>query len=579
MREPSILRLRIIGIMIFLFAGLIIGKLFFIQIVSAEKYREAANNQYTSISGGEFDRGTIFFKEKNNTIVSAASVKNGFLLSINPSLLSGLSASEKQEIYDKLSNVVEINKEDFFKKAAKENDPFEDIAHKLTPEQAKTIKAYALIGVSVSQEAWRVYPAGNLSSHILGFVGYLGDKLVGRYGIEEFYENILNRNNEGDLLINSFAEILLDTGKGFFGKNKEAAKKQGDVVLTIDPTTQLFLEETLDKTIKKWDGSLIGGIIIEPKTGKVLAMAAKPDFNPNRYGDESNLSLFINPNIESVFEFGSIMKPLTVAAALNDKVITPETTYDDKGYVILNGARIENYDGKVRGVVDMQEVLNHSLNTGAIFAMQQLGKDKFYDYLIKYGLADYTGIDLPGEAKGLISNLDNGREVEYATASFGQGIAITPIEMTRALSALANGGNIMKPYVAQDIITTDRNDEITKPKIQNQAITKETSEKITKMLVNTVDNALLNGQVKMEHYNIAAKTGTAQLPKTDGKGYEDNKYLHSFFGYGPANDAKFLIFLYIKDPVGARYASETLTYPFMDLMKFLLNYYEVPPDR
>lgn len=579
MRDQSISRLRIVGIIMFLFAGLIVGKLFIIQIVSADKYKEAANKQYVSAGGDEFDRGTIFFKEKNHTTVSAASVKNGFLLAINPSLLFSLSMLEKQEIYDKLSSVVEINKEDFFKKAAKENDPFEDIAHKLTLAQAEQVEAYNIAGVKTSQETWRFYPAGNLSSHILGFVGYDEDKLVGRYGIEEFYEDILKRNNDGDLLINSFAEIFLDTGKEFLGGGEKTIKKRGDVVLTVDPKVQLFLEETLGKIMEKWESSLAGGIIIEPKTGKILAMAAKPDFNPNYYGEESDMSLFVNPNVESVFEFGSIMKPLTIAAALNDKVITPDTTYDDKGYIILNGARIENYDGKARGVVDMQEVLGHSLNTGAIFAMQQLGKDKFYDYIIKYGLGDYTGIDLPGESKGLLSNLDSGREVEYATASFGQGIALSPIGMTRALSALANGGNIMKPYVVEEIIMMDGIDETIKPRIQSRAISEETSEKITRMLVGTTDNALLNGKVKMEHYSIAAKTGTAQLPRADGGGYEENKYLHSFFGYGPAYDSKFLIFLYVKEPVGARYASETLTYPFMDLMRFLLNYYDVPPDR
>ena len=578
MKDPLIHRLRIVGVIMFLFAGIIIGRLFFLQIVSADHYKREANNQYVAVSEEEFDRGKIFFKEKNNTTLSASSVKSGFVLALTPSLLP----EDKEGVYDKLSSVVDIDKEDFLKKAEKKGDPFEDIAHKLTSKQAETIKSYAIPGVKSYREDWRLYPAGNLSSHVLGFVGYKGDKLVGRYGIEEYYEDVLKRGSDNDFLINSFAEIFLNTGKNLFAGDKNSGTKvdrEGDIVLTIEPKVQLFLEDTLDKIMDKWDSSLSGGIIIEPKTGRILAMAAKPDFNPNHYGDETDLSVFVNPNIESVFEFGSIMKPLTIAAALNDKVITPNTTYDDKGYISLNGSRIENYDGKARGIVDMQEVLNHSLNTGAVFAMQQLGKDRFYDYIIKYGFGDYTGVVLPGEVKGLISNLDSSREIEYATASFGQGVALTPIEMTRALSTMANGGELMKPYVVDKILVAGGLDINIEPKKQDNVLSKETSKKITSMLINTVDTALLNGTVKLEHYSLAAKTGTAQLPSVDDKGYDKDKYLHSFFGYGPAYDSRFLVFLYVKEPVGARYASETLTYPFMDLMKFLLNYYEVPPDR
>ncbi|MCR4284250.1 MAG: penicillin-binding protein 2 [Parcubacteria group bacterium] len=575
MKDPLIRRLHIVGIIIFLFAGIIIAKLFMLQIVSADYYKKEANKQYVSVSEEEFDRGKIFFKEKNNTTVSAASVKSGFVLALTPSLLP----EDKETVYNKLINVVNIDKEDFLNKADKKDDPFEDIAHKLTSKQAEIIKNYDIPGVKSYQESWRLYPAGSLSSHILGFVGYKENKLIGRYGIEKYYEDVLKRGGEGDFLVNSFAEIFLDVGKELLVGDKKLANKEGDVVLTIEPKVQFFLEETLGKIMDKWNGSLVGGIIIEPKTGKILAMAAKPDFDPNYYGKESDLALFVNPNVESVFEFGSIMKPLTVAAALNDKVITPGSTYNDEGYVLLNGARIENYDGKARGIVDMQEVLNHSLNTGAVFAMQRLGKDRFYDYIIKYGFGDYTGIDLPGEVKGLISNLDSFREIEYATASFGQGIALTPVEMARALSSLANGGNLMKPYIVDSILVAGGPDINIEPKKQDEVISKETSDKITAMLVKTVDEALFGGIVKMDNYSIAAKTGTAQLASQDGNGYDKNKYLHSFFGYGPAYDSRFLVFLYVKEPIGARYASETLTYPFMDLMKFLLNYYEVPPDR
>ena len=182
-------------------------------------------------------------------------------------------------------------------------------------------------------------------------------------------------------------------------------------------------------------------MIISPKTGEIIAMAAKPDFNPNQYAKIKDFSIFINPLVENVIEMGSIMKPLALAASMNSDSITASTTYTDKGFLIFGSSRIENYDGKARGKADMQKVLNESLNTGAVFAMQKMGKDKFRDYMLGYGFGEKTGIELPQEGKNNISNIaGSNRDIEYATASFGQGIAVTPIAMVAALSSLANGG-------------------------------------------------------------------------------------------------------------------------------------------
>lgn len=503
-------RLYLLLIFVFLFGGILIAKLFFIQIISGDQYKALANSQYVSSGLYSFDRGSIYFQEKNGMRISAAVIKDG-----NP-----------------------------------------------RGEYPKT---------------WRYYPGGSLASHLLGFVGYKGDDLVGRYGLEKFYDDLLRRDEEiSD--VNSFADALLDLGRNFL--DLENKNEKGEILLTIEPKVQGFLEENLEKILGDWQASLAGGIILEPSTGRILAMAAKPDFDPNLYWEEEDFQKFLNPNVQSVFEFGSIMKPLTIAAGLNEKVITPKTTYFDKGYLEFGSSRIENYDGKGRGTVDMGEVLNQSLNTGAVFVMQRIGKKKFYEYIQKYGLGEKTGIDLPGEVAGLTGNLKSFRDIEYATASYGQGIAIVPINMARALASLANGGEILKPYVAERLIFGGLlPDKVGGKVLQNKVFSKETTEEISRMLTVTVDEALLGGSVKMENYSVAAKTGTAQMSKENGRGYEDGKFLHSFFGYAPAFEAKFFVFLYLKEPIGARYASETLTGPFMDIMKFLLNYYEIPPDR
>jgi len=392
--------------------------------------------------------------------------------------------------------------------------------------------------------------------------------------LEKYYENILARDGGKKTNINFFAEIFAGIKEIVGAKSEE-----GDISLTIEPEVQGFLERTLEGLQKKYSPEMAGGVIIEPSTGKILAMAVKPDFNPNNYGEVKNMSLFLNPIVQSVFEMGSIMKPLTLAASIDSGAITPKTTYYDKGYIVLNGLRIENYEGKSEGRVDMQEVLSKSLNMGAIFAMQKMGKKKFLQYFESYGLGEKTGVDLPDEVRGKISNLKSGRDVEYATAAFGQGIAVTPIAMASALSSLANGGLLMRPYVVDEIDFDNAPDKKIKPVERRRVLKKETAEDISRMLVRAADESLLRKKRRLEHYSVAVKTGTAQMHRKNERGYYKNEYLHSFFGYAPAFNAKFLILLFLTKPQGVRYAVRSLSDPFMNIVKFMINYYGIEPDR
>jgi cell division protein FtsI/penicillin-binding protein 2 len=260
-------------------------------------------------------------------------------------------------------------------------------------------------------------------------------------------------------------------------------------------------------------------------------------------------------------------------------VVTPQSTYYDAGFLDLNGYTIKNFDGKGRGTVPMQEVLNQSLNTGVSHIVKLMGRDKFRGYFDALKLGSETGIDLPSEAQGLMANLKSPRDVEYATASFGQGIAMTPVATARALATLGNGGHLVTPHIVSGIEYEDGTVKpVTYPE-GAQVFTPETSETVSRMLTTVVDDALRGGKVALPHHSIAAKTGTAQMSNPNGGGYYEDKYLHSFFGYFPSYDPKFIVFLYTVDPRGVQYASETLTAPFMDITKFLINYYSVPPDR
>jgi cell division protein FtsI/penicillin-binding protein 2 len=541
-------------------------RLFFIQIVMGESYAESANHQY--ISSNTFNRGSIFFSGKNGELFSAATIKSGYLVALVPKFINDPSA-----VCNQINTVVPtVDKEVCIKRASKKNDTYEEIAHRLTDEEALKIKALGIKGLSIYPDKWRFYPAGTMAAQVIGLLGYKGNDYIGRYGLERFYESTLTRSNSVSF-VNFFAEVFSGLGKKLINKDQQA---EGDLVTTIEPVVQATFEKELLAVKDRWHADRVGGIIMDPKTGEIVAMAALPSFDPNTKPKE--LTYLSNPNVENIYEMGSIVKPLTMAAGLDAGVVTASTTYNDKGKLTFDGYTIGNYDGRARGVVSMQEVLNQSLNTGSVFVMQRLGHARFKDYIIKYGIGKKTGIDLPGEVSGMYSGLNNPREIQYANASFGQGIAWTPIGITRALASLGNGGCLVKPFVVKKIKYKTQLSKITKPECNERTIRPDTSKEISRMLTVVVDKALAKGKISLPHYSVAAKTGTAQMAAPGG-GYYKDRYLHSFFGYFPAYNPRFIIFMYIIYPKGVKYASETLTEPFSNMSRYLINYYEIPPDR
>jgi len=568
MKQPSFqARIRIVAICVFLVAVVFLVRLFSLQVVNKNFYTEKADRQYITPSGNVFNRGDIFFSKKDGTLVSAASVTTGFKLAINPKKIE-----DENAVYDKLAPYLKMPKESFTYKAQRKNDPYEEIATGLTKEQVAEIEVLKINGLSIYKQNWRSYPSGHLAAHAIGFLAYKGDDLVGQYGLERYYNDILSKP-KNEAYVNFFAEVFSNIKETF----SDTAK--GDIITTIEPVVEHALQKELEGVMENWSADEAGGIIINPMNGEIYALTGLPDFDLNNFKEVKNISVYRNPLVENVFEFGSVIKPLVMASAIDVGVVTPKTEYYDAGSVVVDKKVINNFDKKGRGKVTMQDVLNQSLNTGMVFAEQKLGHEKFRNYMKSYGIGEKTGIDLPNETSGLIKNLESPRNIEYANASFGQAFALTPIEAVRAFSILANGGNMITPHLVKEIkYENGLSKKVEYPFVKTNILKKESTDTITEMLIKVYES-YDSGRHKIPSHSIATKTGTAQVAKETGGGYYDDRNMHSFFGYFPARDPQFLVFLYVKNPKGIKYASQTLILPFNSLAKFLINYYNLPPDR
>lgn len=568
-----IFRVRLLSVLLVIGAFLLVARLYQVQIVNAESYQAKAESQYVHTKTNLYTRGSILFTARDGTTLSAAAVSSGYLLAANPEHIT----IPAEDFCSSFREIVTIDEAACVSRIAVPERTYVELANKLTSEQSEAIEEKNIAGALLYKNQWRYYPGESVAARSIGFVGYTDDgtELRGKYGLERQYDSVLYKKQQVQS-VNFFAELFSNLGEMVY--KREEGVRAGDIVTTLEPTVSRMLDVVLEKANSQYSSSLTGAVIMDPHTGEIIAMNAVPSFDLN---DRSGATIehFQNPLVENVYEFGSTIKALTVAAGLDAGVITPQSTYYDGGQIQLDGFTIKNYDGRGRGTVSMQEVLNQSLNTGVSHIVQLMGRDKFRNYFLSYKLGSETGIDLPNEAHGLVNNLQSPREVEYATASFGQGIAMTPIETTRALATLANGGLLVTPHLVKRIEYHDGEVKEVRYPEGERVLSEAASEEISRMLVTVVDDALKGGTVALPHHTIGAKTGTAQIPDPVHGGYYEDKYLHSFFGYFPAFDPKFIIFMYTVEPQGVKYASETLTEPFMEITKFLINYYSIPPDR
>ncbi len=567
MRTTFRYRLRILLGLLGVIALLIVVRLYVVQIIYGSDYSIRADHQYTSSASSLYDRGTIYFTRKDGTRISAATLETGFLVAINT-----VTLRNPQTAYDAINAITPINHSVFFTIAAKRNDPYEEVAHHLSINQGEALSVKHIPGVMVIRERWRYYPGGTLAAHAIGFVAYNdGNTLGGRYGLERYYNSTLTRT--GNTYRNFFAQIFSNIGDVFINSQSD---REGNIVTTIEPEVESRLMTDLARVQKRYRSKETGGIIMNPATGAIIALGSVPTFNLNNF-ESATTSTFANPLVEYVYEYGSIMKPLTMASALDAGLVTPQTTYDDTGCIHIDGDRICNWDYKARGVIPMGQIIVQSLNVGASWLAERLGQERFRTYFTKL-FGQKTGVDLPNETNALLSNLQSTYQVDYDTAAFGQGIAETPMQMIRALGALANYGVMVQPHLVSEIqYQSGKIKKLNwskKVPVFSATAVRET----TKMMTELTDVELDHGRAKIPTMAVAVKTGTAQLVKPTG-GYYTNKFFHSFVGFFPSYSPRFIILLYTDNPHGAEYSAETLASSFMDLTHFLINYYHIPPDR
>ena len=471
------------------------------------------------------------------------------------------------------------NKEDFLKTVEKdltEKLKIPDLVwlplmHKISQEQKKAIEALDIKGLGFQDEEKRFYPEASMSAHLLGFVGKdESGQDNGYFGLEGYY-NLELKGRPG--LISQEKDAA--NRPILIGWSVDQEDKDGQTLaLHLDRSVQFIVEEKLKEAIKKYRAKSGFVVVLDPQTGGILAMASLPAYEAKTYY-KADKSLFKNPVVADTFEPGSTFKILVMAAAIDQGVVEPETKCDicDKPFKI-DKYTIKTWNEEYHPDSTMTDVIKNSDNIGMVFVGQKLTLDHFWQYFKDFGLGEKTNIDLQEEIASPLKAKDKWNQVDLATASFGQGIAVTGIQMVRAVAAIANGGSLIEPHVVKKIISGEKTIEI-KPKIIRQVIKPETARIITQMMVNAVEKGEARW-TRVKGYKIAGKTGTAEIPIAGH--YDKEKTIASFVGFAPADKPRFVMLVSLREPETSPWGSETAAPLFFNISKELLTYWGIQPN-
>lgn len=547
---------------LFLFLA-VIGRLFYWQVVRAEELAALGESQYGRRVAQQPLRGEI----KTSDGFSIAANKVSFLVYANPKEIK-----EKGTATYLLSPILDIERASISAALALDRYwvPLKGSIDYKTKVEIEKLK---IPGVGFEERYTRYYPEASTAAKLLGFVGKndAGED-EGYFGLEGYYDRQL-RGKAGKAV-----QILDALGRPIVARaSNDTGKEDGrSFVLHIDRTVQFLVERELKKGVERYGAQGGMAAVMDPKTGGILAMASFPTFDPRSYYEFTS-DLYKNPFITDSYEPGSTFKPLVLAAAIEQGVVRPDTRCDIcDAPVEIGGYTIKTWNNKYYANTTMIDVIKNSDNTGMVFIGQKLGLTRMLKAFKDYGIGELTGIDLQGETPAQMRELGSWYPIDVATASFGQGISMTPITLLSAFSSLANDGVRMEPHVVSEIQTSEGESIFIQPKELGRPISARTAKIITEILVTAVDSGEAKW-AKPKGYRIAGKTGTAQIPIAGN--YDPNKTIPSFIGYAPADDPKFVMLVIYDRPTTSIYGSETAAPTFFAIAKQLLAYYSIPPTK
>ncbi len=542
---------------------LILSRLFYWQVILAGKLQSEAASQYFLEFNLPPNRGSILAQDKSPLAMN----QPAFLVYAEPKhitdsrqfahMVSGTLGTDEQKLTSDISDPTRF---------------WVPLAHKVETPVMQKLQSLKLNGLGFEKEAKRFYPEASMAANILGFVGSdTNGRDQGYFGLEGYYDREL-RGREGALRIEKDAKgnpILVGD------VSRQDPKDGRSLVLWLDRTVERIVEHRLEEGIQTYGAKSGSVIVMDPATGGILASASYPSYDPSKFTDYPD-AVYKNPLVSSSYEPGSTFKVLIMSAALEEKLVTPTTTMSEDGPIQIGEYSVKTWNEKYHGTITMTNVLEYSSNVGMVFVERKLGKDKFLRYLRAFGVGTPTGIDLEEESSPELRDDRDWREIDLATASFGQGIAVTPVQMVRAVGALANGGWLMEPHVVREIVDANGRAVTIKPKRVRQVITSPTAHIITEMMIAAVDSGEAKW-AKPAGYRIAGKTGTAQIPVAGH--YDQNKTIASFVGFAPADNPRFVVLVTLREPSTSPWGSETAAPLFFAIARDLFGYWGISPQQ
>ena len=563
-------RAILVGILISLLFFLLIARTFYIQSIEASMLKEKATNIWNSSMTINPKRGTVFDRNGERLAYNAPAYTVVAVLSKDYSN----HVSDPVMTAEELAPILDMPKRDIYSLLTKDVYQVElrPGGWKVDKEVAEQIKELNLPGIILKEETKRYYPNNAFVSYAIGFLNYDNEAVM---GVEKEYDTIL-KGTPGELKVKKDLKgYELPDGEEFF----QPAKDGSNITLTIDKTIQQYVENALDKAESMYHPKRITAIAADPNTGEILAMANRPTFNPNQYW---NIENYYNFATSYQFEPGSTFKIITLAATIEENIFDPDGVYQSGTIQVPGGVIHDHNNGLGWGKITFLEGVKRSSNVAfVILGYQMLGKEKLFSYIDKFGFGKTTGIDLPNESKGIMKKAEDAYPLDVAAISFGQGLAVTPIQQIMAVSAIANGGELIKPHVVKEIRESKTNEIITinQPTVISRVVSEETARFTREILEEVVEfGKEKNGYI--EGYHIAGKTGTAQKLEPDGT-YSKNRSIASFIGFAPANDPKLLVYVVVDEPdLSIPYYGSTIAVPiFQEIMQNSLRYLKVPFEK